>query len=162
MPDESIEKFDSNVIWFLRNYADKAARIAFFVIFFWFGILKLLGLSPAGPLVKDLLSVTFLEGLPPQTFNAAFGVFEMIVGIMALIPRLERVTFLLMGLHLATTILPLFLLPDIAWQQTFVPTLTGQYIMKNLALISLGMVLLARMKPMSKTHSFLGEESDKI
>lgn len=151
---------DSQIISFLRNYADEIARIAFFTIFFWFGILKVFALSPAGPLVKDLLSVTFLEGLPPQTFNAAFGVFEMIVGVMALIPKLERVTFLLLAFHLCTTVMPLFLLPEITWQKPFTPTLTGQYIMKNLALISLGMLLLARMKPMSQTHSFWGEESD--
>lgn len=157
---DNIEKIDSQVIRFLRNYADEAARIAFFVIFFWFGVLKVFAVSPAGPLVKDLLSVTFLEGLPPQTFNAAFGVFEMIVGTMALIPKLERATFILLLLHLCTTVMPLFLLPDITWQESFVPTLTGQYIMKNLALIALGMLLLARMKPMNKTHSFWGEETD--
>lgn len=162
MSNKSVEQIDSHIIWFLRNYADEIARIAFFVIFFWFGILKVFGLSPAGPLVKDLLSVTFLEGLPPQTFNAAFGVFEMIVGIMALIPKLERVTFLLLAFHLCTTIMPLFLLPEIAWKQQFVPTLTGQYIMKNLALVSLGMMLLARMKPISKTHSIWGERSDRV
>ena len=162
MTNETVEQIDSQIIWFLRKYADEIARIAFFIIFFWFGILKVLGLSPAGPLVKDLLSATFLEGLPPQTFNAAFGVFEMIVGIMALIPKLERVTFLLLGFHLCTTVMPLFLLPDVTWQQKFVPTLTGQYIMKNLALVSLGMMLLARMKPISKTHSIWGERSDRV
>lgn len=159
MSNKTVEQIDSSIIWFLRNYADEVARVAFFVIFFWFGILKVFGLSPAGPLVKDLLSVTFLDGLPPQTFNAAFGVFEMIVGIMALIPKLERVTFLLLAFHLCTTVMPLFLLPEITWQQQFVPTLTGQYIMKNLALVSLGMMLLARMKPMAKTGSFWGEEA---
>lgn len=134
MSRKQIEQFDSTVISFFRNYADEIARGAFFVIFFWFGILKVFGVSAAGPLVIDLLSVTFMDFIPPETFMVAFGMFEMLVGTMALVPKLERATFLLLALHLCATVMPLFLLPEITWESRFVPTLTGQYIMKNLAL----------------------------
>jgi uncharacterized membrane protein YkgB len=35
-----------------------------------------------------------------------------------------------------TTTLPLFFLKDSVWVQPFVPTLEGQYVVKNLALIA--------------------------
>lgn len=153
-----IEQFDTTFILFLRQHGIVLGRIALFIIFFWFGILKVFLLSPAGPLVNELLVNTFLKFIEPDTFQIGFGVFEVIIGIMILFPKIERITFLVMGLHLITTALPLFLLTATTWSAMFVPTLVGQYIIKNLALLSLGILLLVSIKPMSKTHRFLAEE----
>jgi len=148
------------IIWF-RKHGEEFARLAFFIIFFWFGILKVFQISAAGPLVSSLLDVTFLGFIPTATFMVAFGTFEALLGVMALIPKLERVTFVLLGLHMITTMFPLFLLPEITWHQPFVPTLTGQYIMKNLALLGLSFILFAQIRPMSETHSIFAEEDKK-
>lgn len=153
-----LESFDNTVIHFFREYADEGARIAFFLIFVWFGALKVIGVSAAIPLVNELLTATFLSSIDPSTFNVVFGSFEMLIGIMALIPRLERFTFLLLGLHLTTTVMPLFLLPEITWEAFLVPTLAGQYIMKNTALLALGIFLFSRLRPMAETHSVWSEE----
>ena len=159
MNNKRLEKFDLRAIKLLRKYGDEFGRIAFFVIFVWFGVLKVLELSPATDLVTELFEATFLSGLgSPAVFLILFGILEMAVGIMSLIPKLERITFLVMGLHLITTALPLFLLPDTAWYSFLVPSLVGQYIMKNIALLALGMLLLARIKPMSVTHSIWAED----
>ncbi len=155
-----IEKFDEKVLVFLKKYADEMGRCALFLIFFWFGILKVFLLSPAGPLVTTLLETTFLNFLDPNDFQIGFGIFEMLLGVLVLFPKLERISFAVMGIHLFTTIMPLFMLPEITWSQAFVPTLTGQYIIKNAALLALGLLLLARMKPMSVSHHFLAEEDD--
>ena len=157
-----LEQFDSSVIRMFRKYSDEFARIAFFIVFFWFGILKVFLISPAGPLVSELLSNTFLQFIPENTFMILFGLFEVAIGILALIPKLERITFLVMGLHLVTTALPLFILPDTAWYAAFVPTLIGQYILKNLVLLASGMVLFSHVKPMSETHKILAEEDESI
>jgi uncharacterized membrane protein YphA (DoxX/SURF4 family) len=157
-----IEKCDYHVITFFREYADEFARFAFFLIFFWFGILKIFQVSAAGPLVNSLLEVTFLNFIPATTFMIALGTFEALLGVIALIPKLERVTFVLLGLHMITTIFPLFLLPEITWAQPFVPTLTGQYIMKNLALLGMSFLLFTRVRPMSETHSIFAEEDKKV
>jgi uncharacterized membrane protein YkgB len=155
---KTLEHFDRSVIYFLREYADDISRFALFVIFFWFGILKVFMLSPAGPLVIDLMNVTFLKGIHPETFLAGFGIFEVLISIMILIPRLERITFLVLFFHLCTTVMPLIMLPIHVWDAPLVPNLTGQYIIKNIALLSLGLVLFARLKPMTKTHRILAEE----
>lgn len=157
-----LEKFDTSIIHFFRKYSDEFARIAFFIVFFWFGILKVFLVSPAGPLVTELLNNTFLHFIPENTFMILFGLFEVIIGILALIPKLERITFAVMGFHLITTALPLFILVDTTWYAVFVPTLVGQYILKNLVLLASGMVLFAHIKPMSETHKILAEEDERI
>jgi uncharacterized membrane protein YkgB len=154
----SLEQFDTKFIYFLRNYSNTIARIALFIIFFWFGILKVFLLSPAGPLVVHLLQVTFLGWIDPNTFLKWFGVFEVMIAFMILIPKLERITFAVLLFHLFTTVMPLFMLPNEVWDAWFVPNLTGQYIIKNVALLSLGLVLFSKLRPISETHSVLGEE----
>ena len=39
----------------------------------------------------------------------------------------------------------LVLLPAVAWQQPFVPTLEGQYIIKNLAIIAVAISIVSQM-----------------
>ncbi len=120
---------------FLNKYG--YARLALFIIYFWFGILKVFMVSHANPLVTDLLNVTFLHFIPVHTFLILFGIFEMIIGVMALIKKCNKTFFILVVLHLITTAMPLFMLVDTSWSSWFVPTLVGQYIIKNLALLSL-------------------------
>lgn len=158
--NKKVELFDLSVITFLRKYADEISRIALFIIFFWFGILKVFLLSPAGPLVINLLKATFLGWIDPNTFVILFGVFEVILGILILIPKLERIAFALLIIHLFTTVMPLYVIPNEVWDGLFVPNIVGQYIIKNVALLSLGLVLFARLKPMSQTHSIIGIEEE--
>ena len=146
---KNLSDFDASVIALFRRYGSAFARIGLFVIFFWFGILKVFAVSPAGPLVTSLFNETFLAGVSAATFSVYFGVFEMLIGVMALFKSLERYTFALLLFHLATTMLPLFLLPEAAWQAPFVPTLTGQYIFKNIALLAVSIFLFADLKPLS-------------
>ena len=118
------------------------ARIALFVIYFWFGLLKLIGLSPAGPLVEQLFHAT-ISFMSFETFYVLFALFEMLIGLLFLFPRAIKFATSLFGLHMITTFMPLVFLSAITWQQAFVPTLEGQYIIKNLALIGCVVGLLA-------------------
>ncbi len=151
----SLEVFDRTFIMFLRKHADQIARFALFLIFFWFGVLKVFLLSPAGPLVVNLLHATFLGWIDPNTFVIWFGIFEVILSFMILIPRIERITFAALLFHLFTTVMPLFIIPHEVWDGILIPNVMGQYIIKNIALLSLGLILFARLTPMTKTHSIL-------
>lgn len=111
------------------------SRFALFVVFFWFGILKLLGVSPASTLVLALLGKT-LPFIAPALFMKLFAVFEMLIGILFLFPRVTKIALVLLGLHLITTIAPLILLPNMTWSSLFVPTLEGQYIIKNILIVA--------------------------
>lgn len=160
IPD-CVERWDEKMINFFWKNSNMTARWALFIIFFWFGFLKIIGLSPAGPLVVALTEVMFGSSVSPDQFLIWFGGLESITAFLILLPRFERITFSLLFFHFIATAFPLLVLPDITWYiPGFVPTLVGQYILKNLALLAIGLFLYGRLRPMSKTHSFWGE--DKI
>lgn len=117
------------------------ARGALFVVYVWFGLLKVLGLSPATGLVQALQLET-LPFLDFASFLVFYGVFEVVIGALFLFPRATRPALALLVAHVMTTLLPLFVLPEVAWQRFLVPTLEGQYIIKNLLLIAAAATLL--------------------
>ena len=122
------------------------ARFGLFVVFFWFGILKVVGLSPASPLVQALFERT-IHFMPFNVFLVVFGLFEMLIGILFVIRGAERIVLPLLALHMITTFMPLVLVTGATWQRAFVPTLEGQYIIKNLVLIACAMGIAAQLTP---------------
>lgn len=121
------------------------ARGALFVVYAWFGGLKLAGLSPASELVRALQAAT-LPFLEFQPFFAFYGGFELVLGVLLLWPRVTRLALTLLLLHVGTTLLPLFVLPDIAWRQLLVPTLEGQYILKNVLILAAAGTILQELR----------------
>ena len=145
---------DRYLLRLLKKYHGPLARVAIFITFFWFGGLKVFGTSPAGPLVASLLQRT-LPFMSFETFNLCFGIFEMAIGLLFIIPGLTRVVLPLLAVHLITTFLPLIILPALTWSGPFTPTLEGQYIIKNLVIIALAISLAATLdplKPGGKAH----------
>jgi uncharacterized membrane protein YkgB len=130
---------------FQKSYVPMA-RFGLFVIFFWFGALKVVGLSPASALVEKLFQQT-IPFMSFGTFIILFGLFECLIGVLFLIKGLERVVLPLLLLHMITTFMPLFLLPAVTWSGFLVPTLEGQYIIKNLVVIATAMSIAANVKP---------------
>ena len=149
--EQFFEHADAAIISFFKKMGMPAARIALCIVFFWFGILKVIGASPAEPLVIDLMKVT-IPFITPEHFMMFLGVYEMLVGVAFLIPRLERVAILLLLPHLVVTSMPLFLLPSITWSSAFVPTLTGQYIIKNLLIVATAIAVASHLEPMHPRH----------
>ena len=118
-----------------------AARIAIFIVFFWFGLLKVIGLSPAESLVTDLFNLTLKNFMPIEIFLPIFGLFECILGVLWLIPSLTRISFFTLCFHMLCTFLPMVFLINQTWQNFLTLTLVGQYIMKNLVIIALGFLI---------------------
>ncbi len=141
--------FDETLIGWMKRWSMPMARIAIFVVYFWFGILKVSALSPANPLVASLLERT-LPFISFDTFIILLGLYEMAIGVVFLIKGWERLAFLLLVLHLITVIMPLILLPAITWQSAFVPTLEGQYIIKNILIIACAMSIVSNLQPWKK------------
>lgn len=123
-----------------KKYHLGFSRIALFIVFFWFGILKVIGSSPANPLVAQLLAKT-LPFISDHDFFLLFGLFEMFIGLCFLFRKLNPLGVLLLIPHMFTTAMPLLLLPQITWQAFMTPTLEGQYIIKNLVIIATAMAL---------------------
>lgn len=98
-------------------------------IYLWFGSLKLVGLSPARHLIEQTLPL-----VPHQVLPLLFGIWEVLIGLALLHPRFAKGAVLVLFFHLAATTLPLFLVPELCFDFPLAPNLTGQYIIKNLAL----------------------------
>ncbi|MFY7908232.1 MAG: hypothetical protein ACOVO2_01705 [Emticicia sp.] len=111
-------------------------RIALFVVFFWFGLLKIIGLSPAKDIVTHLHHQTIEPFISASHFIPLLGLIECLIGVLWLVPKFTKLTFVIFCLQMFTTFLPLILLPSETWQTDFALTLAGQYIIKNVVLIA--------------------------
>ncbi len=129
-------------------------RLALFIVYFWFGALKLFDLSPANPMVADLLQAT-MPFWPFSNFIIWFALFEMLIGLLFLIPRCEKAAFWLFVSHMVTTVMPLFFIPAMTWQGFLTPTLEGQYIIKNIVLVALALFVYSS-NEYAPTHKLKG------
>lgn len=125
-----------------QKNAEWVGRFGLFIVFFWFGFIKIFGLSPANGIVESLLSLT-LPLIPFSVFIIFLGVWEAAIGLLFLFPRFTRLAFGLMMVQMVTTFGPLVFLPDISWQMFAIPTLEGQYIIKNVVLVALAIMVYA-------------------
>lgn len=139
----------------LKQSSILLSRISLFVIYFWFGILKVVGLSPASGMVQELFEKTVtpimnflhISFLSAGVFVLIFGIFEVIIGVLFLVPGKERPAIYLFAIHMIATTLPLFFLRDSIWAGVLTPTLEGQYIIKNIALLACAVNIWATLKP---------------
>jgi len=118
-------------------------RTSIGIIFFWFGILKFFeGMSPAeGLAIKTIETLTF--GLLSETVIIyGLAAWEVLIGIGLLLNIYLRATLVLLFLQMIGTFTPLFLFPSEVFYVFPVSfTLEGQYIVKNIVVVSAGIVL---------------------
>ena len=147
---ERVRNIDSIIINSFRRIEVPLARTAIFIVYFWFGLLKILGVSPAGPLVHELFQQTMPAFIPFPLFYTVFALYEVVIGVLFLIRGCERPAILLLAIHLVTTAMPLVLLPVTVWHAPFVPTLEGQYIIKNVLIAAAAVVIGANLVPFTE------------
>lgn len=126
----------------MRRWGTAALQASLAIIFVWFGILKPLRLSPAEPLV--LKTVAWMPLGSPETWLAVIGWWEVAIGITFLHHATLRVAIGLLMLQMAGTFMPLVLLPEATFQPgryPYAPTMEGQYIIKNLLILSAALVV---------------------
>ena len=132
------------ILRFLGRMSEPFARFGLFVIYAWFGLLKVFGVSPAEHLVQHLFERT-IHFIPFDVFLILFGAFEVLIGVLFLVKGAERLVLPLLAVHMITTFLPLFFLPQETWSGFLVLTLEGQYIVKNLALMAAALAITAEL-----------------
>src|SRR5262245_58579358 len=133
----SLDRADRWIAGWMRDYGPLLARLSLGIVFVWFGALKVFDIGPA----KELVTRT-VYWVDPRWFYPLLGVWEVAIGIGLLVPPLTRIAILLLLLQMPGTFLPLVLLPSVCFERVpWVPTLEGQYIIKNLVLISAAIVV---------------------
>ena len=117
------------------------SRISLFVVYFYFGALKLFDLSPATPLARSLSD----KFLGPDLFEFSFFLLafvEVLIGLAFLFKKTTKLAVYSIVAHTIMVSSPMVLLVSQTWSSFAVPTLEGQYIIKNLVLVALSLNLL--------------------
>ena len=128
--------------WMARN-GILLLRVSVGIIFFWFGLLKFFpGVSPAQDLAAKTIEVITLGLVSGKTGVFILALWEVVIGIGLLSGLFLREIILLLFLQMLGTLTPVFIFPAEVFEVVpWVPTLEGQYIIKNLVLISAGIVI---------------------
>ncbi|GMV23388.1 MAG: hypothetical protein AMXMBFR57_33370 [Acidimicrobiia bacterium] len=137
-----IDTIDRRISAAMGRVGEPALRLSLAVIFIWFGLLKPLGLSPAAPLVEA--TVRWMPFFSPQQWVSVIGWWEVAIGVTFLFHSTLRIAIALLFMQMVGTFLPLVMLPYATFQPghyPFVPTMEGQYIIKNLLIISAALVV---------------------
>jgi len=136
-----------NVFDQLRKAIEKRGidilRISVGIVFLWFGFLKFfIDISPAEEIASRTISLITFDLMKPEVSMPFLAVLECLIGIGLLTKKYMKYAIPVMYFQMAGTLLPLIIFPDDTWETfPFVPTLLGQYIIKNSVLISAGIVL---------------------
>lgn len=137
------DRIDKALTGWMAKYGILLLRVSLGVVFLWFGALKFFpGLSPAENLAARTISKLTLGYLAPQTAVFILAIWESLIGIGLLFGLYLRATLFLLWVQMLGTITPLFLFPaEVFHVFPFAPTLEGQYIIKNIVLVSAGLVI---------------------
>lgn len=132
------DRMDQKIVGFMSSYAILIIRISLGVVFVWFGLLKVVGLSP----VFDLASHV-VYWLPPELFVPLLGIVEIAIGVGLLLGKGLRGILALLFLQLAGTFLVLLIWPEAAFQggNPLFLTTEGEFVIKNLVLIAAGLAV---------------------
>jgi len=140
-----IEKIEDRIISWMAIHAIVMLRISVGIIFFWFGFQKFFpGVSIAEDIATrtiDVLSFGIVQAPYSMPILAAW---ETIIGLGFITGKFLRFIIPLLFAQMAGTVFPLWVFPEETFHLApFVPSLEGQYILKNIVFITAAMVILA-------------------
>lgn len=140
---EQFDRLDDRITRFFATWGILFLRVSVGVVFFWFGVLKFFpGMSPAETLAGDTIQVMTGGMLDRRAALIILAVWESAIGLGLVFGKFLRATLLLLFLQMPGTVMPMVLFPELTFHHfPFSLTLEGQYIVKNLVLISAGIVI---------------------
>ena len=141
--DELLAPVDVRLANWMARYGISILRVSLGIVFFWFGVLKFFpGLSPAQDLAIRTIQILTFGLISPNLAIILLAIWECLIGIGLIFNLFVRVTLLLLWLQMLGTITPIFFFPhEVFMRIPYAPTLEGQYIIKNIVLISAGLVI---------------------
>ncbi len=139
----SFDRIDVHVTSTMARLGLLLLRVSLGIVFFWFGVLKFFpGMSPAQDLAIRTIGILTFGAIPPETSLLLLATWECVVGLGLIFGLFMRATLLLLLLQMIGTMTPLVFFPhEVFTRIPYAPTLEGQYIIKNIVLVSAGLVL---------------------
>lgn len=133
-----VEKADRLVIPLAQRWAVPVLRIALAVVFLWFGVLKVLGVSP----VEDMVAGT-VYFFDPAWFVPLLGWVEILIGLGLFFRVALRFVVAVLLVQMVGTFLVFVIRPDIAFQNGNPLLLSddGEFVLKNLVILGAGIVV---------------------
>ena len=127
----------------MQKYGIVFLRISVGIVFLWFGILKFFpNISPAQGIATETINTLTFGIMPQKTALIILAIWETLIGIGLIYGKYLRLILFLLFTQMLGTLTPLVIFPSETFTYfPFVPTLEGQYIIKNLILISAGLVV---------------------
>ena len=137
------DRVDTTLTSWMAQNGIHLLRLSLGLIFIWFGVLKFFpGLSPAQSLAGETIEALSFGILSSSQAVLMLAIWESLIGLGLLTGFFLRGTLFLLWLQMLGTMTPLILFQEICFKSfPLVPTLEGQYIIKNLILISAGIVI---------------------
>jgi uncharacterized membrane protein YphA (DoxX/SURF4 family) len=138
-----LDPVDARLTQWMARYGVVTLRVTLGIVFFWFGVLKFFpGLSPAQTLAVETVDALAFGLLPASISLVLLALLECTIGLGLISGKFIRLTLLLLAFQMVGAATPLFLFPgEVFTQFPYAPTLEGQYIIKNLVLVSAGIVI---------------------
>ena len=152
--------FEEQFISKLQKWGVLLLRLSLGIIFLWFGALKVLGVSPVNDLVTSVYSF-----FPEFELILFLGIVECVIGLGLVFKINLKIILPVLWLQMAGTFLSFLLLPERFFvnDNPFLLTTDGEFIVKNLVLISASMVVGGyEVKPMPVVWTNSGPRSGII
>jgi uncharacterized membrane protein YphA (DoxX/SURF4 family) len=127
-------------------------RISIGIIYLWFGILKFFpGVSPAEELAKETIHLLTHGLIRPDVSLLLLALLETMIGLLLMTGFYTRSVIRVVLAHMICTFAPLLLLPSTSFSSPpLALTLVGQYIIKNIVIVSSLFVIDSALKKQSK------------
>ncbi|MFL5411664.1 MAG: hypothetical protein ACJ79D_09825 [Myxococcales bacterium] len=132
------EDVEERMVAWMAAHGISFLRVSLGIVFLWFGGLKFLpGLSPAEGLAGATITKLTFGLVEAKVAVAILAVWETGIGLALVFGVQLRLALGLLFLQMAGTLTPLLLFPAETFTRfPFAPTMEGQYILKNMVLIS--------------------------
>ncbi len=140
---QPIDRVDRRITKTLARISVPMLRVALGIVFLWFGVLKFFpDLSPAETLAARTIEQLTFGTIKPDVALPLLATWETLIGLGLIVGRWLRAVLFLLAVQMVGTFTPLLLFPN----ETFtifplVPTLEGQYIIKNLVMVAAAMAI---------------------
>ena len=140
---KSLRTIDIQITAWMAKHGVTFSRLALGIVFFWFGALKFFpGLSPAEQLAGRTIERITFGMVTPNVAVPILATWECVIGLGLFSGVALRATLLLLFVQMLGTLLPLALFPAETFTKfPLAPSLEGQYIIKNVVLISAAIVV---------------------